>query len=284
MWIMRRTDSLSGSPVADEGPGREKGCGIGGRLAFGRSRRHGLTLVELLVCMSIIAVLIALLLPTLSHARAVARHAVCAAHQRQIGLAIHSYAFDHAGVIPLGPEAPSVPIASLYLYTGHVTNLVSLENAEPVGLGLLLEVHLSHQPRVLFCPASDQPVTVEEQIAAVGQRQVQGSYFYRHGSVVQYSYPADTSHIRLANMGLNRQGEPIRALTMDGNLLAPPMFHDHGIFTRTHHETRNVNVLYTDGHVQRIDNEQGHLTVDLAVDPHGAPDRILQALEFADGQ
>ena len=62
-------------------------------------RRQGFTLVELLVVVAIIALLVALLLPALGKAKAVARAAVCANHQRQVGVAQHAYAAENRGVI-----------------------------------------------------------------------------------------------------------------------------------------------------------------------------------------
>ena len=61
------------------------------------ARRQGLTLVELLVVISIIALLIALLLPALGGARAVARTAVCLSNQRQVGSVLMNFASDHDG-------------------------------------------------------------------------------------------------------------------------------------------------------------------------------------------
>jgi len=59
--------------------------------------RHGFTLVELLVVISIIALLLALLLPALSKAREVAKNMVCGSNLRQIGIGYQLYSMDHDG-------------------------------------------------------------------------------------------------------------------------------------------------------------------------------------------
>lgn len=65
-----------------------------------RSNR-GFTLVELLVVIAIIAVLAALLLPTLASARARARKVQCLNHLRQIGIAFTLYAQNSNDRLPL---------------------------------------------------------------------------------------------------------------------------------------------------------------------------------------
>src|SRR5690606_9872260 len=53
---------------------------------------HGFTLIEVLVVVAIIALLLAILVPSLSNARRQARQAVCSSNLRQLVLANASYA------------------------------------------------------------------------------------------------------------------------------------------------------------------------------------------------
>lgn len=63
-------------------------------------RKHAFTLVELLVVIGIIAVLISILLPSLSRAREAANMIQCASNLRQIGQAYSLYANEHNGYYP----------------------------------------------------------------------------------------------------------------------------------------------------------------------------------------
>lgn len=65
-----------------------------------RARLAAFTLVELLVCLGITAVLAAALLPALHQARGTARRVLCLQHLRQWGLATHLYAQGHDDLLP----------------------------------------------------------------------------------------------------------------------------------------------------------------------------------------
>lgn len=71
------------------------------------------TLIELMVVVSILALLLAILLPSLGRARAASRGVACLSNLRQLGIAAHMYADVHRGAIvdsglPHG-GLPSVP-------------------------------------------------------------------------------------------------------------------------------------------------------------------------------
>ncbi|MHC4881770.1 MAG: type II secretion system protein [Planctomycetota bacterium] len=240
------------------------------------------TLIELLVVIGVIAILLAVLVPSLRKARHQARVVVCASNLRNTGTAIHAYAQDYDDTIPFGPEGLPMAGSQFYTATGNVTSLISLYDGSPVGLGLLLDGYLSEQPKVLFCPGADQHTDAEVELSRVGKLQAQCDYYYRHASVAMlYGEPTEF-HIRLTDLGKNRNGNRISALVMDVQFLANESLSVFGVMTRTNHNRQVVNILLADGQVIRQDNSNGRYTVDIGGYPYDALDKILEAFELAD--
>ncbi len=252
--------------------------------------RPGFTLIELLVVIAILAILMALMLPTLASAREKGWQAACLSNLRQIGISIRAYASDNDGNIPYGPKAPPFTSADdFYPSTGAPSSLISLGNGAPVGLGLLLQNHLCNQPKVLFCPSSDQPLDATAQLANVGIRQAQCSFYYRHaGNTQLFDNPnlgiAAPNHIKLDDLGNNRNGLPICALVIDTQFLCSPALAVFGITPSTHHRQRTADILFSDGHTVSRSNRDGRFVVDLTHDANigDAFNKILNVLEQAD--
>ena len=247
-----------------------------------RPSRGGFSLIELLVVIAVLALLLAILSPVLSQARHHVRRAACAANLRQIGVATHLYAHDYGDTIPFGPSGRPVTGSNFYTVTGNVTSLLSLEDGAPVGLGLLLEDYLRHQPTVLFCPGADQPSEAREQLARVGSSQTQSDFYYRHASVALLTGRPKAFHIRLSDLGRNSKGQPIAALVSDVQFLAHSSLAAFQVKTRTSHQRKHSNILFAAGHVSTLSNRDDKLTVDIGTAPYDALERILAMFELAD--
>jgi len=83
--------------TADVGrPGRDRGV-----RRCGSDRRSGFTLIELLVVVAIIALLISILLPSLSRARLQAKILTCKANEAQIASMTAQYQTENSGYVPI---------------------------------------------------------------------------------------------------------------------------------------------------------------------------------------
>ncbi len=107
------------------------------------------TLIDLLVSISVVAVLIGLLMPSLSSVREAARRVVCASNVRQIGLGLAMYADDNKGLLPY------TKFANINRSQAATQSMVILRDTPQTwdGLGLLFSAEYLDAPGVFYCPS-----------------------------------------------------------------------------------------------------------------------------------
>jgi len=114
-------------------------------------RNHrGFTMIELLVVITIIAMMISLLLPALSRARGLAQRVQCATNLRSIGQAIQIYAANNENQYPCNSSMAKIGfgLPFRYMTNGQQQN----GQAAPAGLGLLYTTQMINNPTMFYCP------------------------------------------------------------------------------------------------------------------------------------
>ncbi len=238
-------------------------------------RISAFSLIELLVVVAIVALLLAILLPSLAKAREQARLVTCQSQLHQIGTAVMTYAAESHGRIPFGPDVAGLgamlppndgTTATNQIWTGPQPPVTSY-----MALGLLMNRSLAF-PELMYCPADDSSDPIEE-LAKIRTRQPAPgycSYLYRQ-------LDETDGRGRIDDLGRNAVDGRARALALDMNSVVAAFPE----WQRTNHRARRVNVLFLDASVLSFRNEQHPLSLrdqDLA-DMPGRLDEILQAAD-----
>lgn len=156
---------------------RAKGAGVQGPCAL--TVRAGFTLVDVLVSMAVIAVLISLMLPSLTMVRETTRRVVCASNTRQQGLGLAMYFEDNQSIFPSsqfeskpGDRKPPEP-----------QNMMVARSASGLwdGLGILFTSEYLEAPQVFYCPShsGDHPYRRYAAVWASGGSEIVVNYQYR---------------------------------------------------------------------------------------------------------
>ncbi|MBI1825020.1 MAG: hypothetical protein HY287_01930 [Planctomycetes bacterium] len=245
---------------------------------------------------TVIAMLVGILIPGLTHSRVLAKQTACLTGLQQLGRAISAYAMENRGYIPYGPKAPPPSATNFYPQTGNVTSLISLESGAPVGLGLLLNDPMFTAKDMLWCPGADNPWDTNTALEMVGQSkevcdaillspkcQTEGSYYYRHASVSSLSGTLPAPQVSLDRLGRNRKGAPIHCLAFDTQFLTTSFLSEmFNVKQRTHHKQLFVDAIYADGHASSHKNTNGRFTVNISMSVYNTLDRILDLFETLD--
>lgn len=141
------------------------------------------TLLDVLVSIAVIALLIAILAPTLTKVQETSRRVVCASNLRQAGLALQMYADDWRGLLP--------PSAFLRGGSGDTAEMMTLRlppEARLVvardgwdGLGLLYRAEYLPAAGVFYCPShhGDHPFEAYEAQWRGMSGEIVGNYQFR---------------------------------------------------------------------------------------------------------
>lgn len=201
--------------------------------------RKAFSLIEILVTISIIAVLVALLFPSIDSMKRAANRATCTSNLRAMSGVWTSYAADHEGNYPSnGYVAPEDNFGNWNVLRGNVVND-------------LFQNGYASDPRIFFCPSATVPKYPNfgrEYAAPTGQYGI--SYDIYCGQLVAES----------SNEQLNNNLPPART-TRTATSKTPLMFDDtprysaEG-FTLANHYNKNTlkpyggNAVFCDGHVE----------------------------------
>ena len=207
---------------------------------FSKASRLHFTMVELLVVITIIAILASFLLPALGQAREKSRRATCMGNMKQIGLALALYA-------DLWNEAiPPAEIGKSYPTNGHTDHNLR-EGGTLRGLGTLIEDHYVGA-LVFGCPSAQatgtlvttklRPEDVQDSWDSGGD--TFGAYLYRE------TYNGASK--KLSDLF-------VQTIKKDAILMDYAMDAGGGDAVYSHKFTR-TNLLYRDGHVRGAPNSQ----------------------------
>lgn len=117
-------------------------------------KKSGFTLVELLVVISIIALLLSILVPSLSKARESAKRTVCKSRLSNHGKAFHMYANDWNGYLPPYVIDPAKMMGSgNWWWFNKINTLVELaDNDRDAGR---IYPHYLNEPKLFYCPNAE---------------------------------------------------------------------------------------------------------------------------------
>ncbi len=207
-----------------------------------RQSRLGFTLIELLVVISIISLLISILLPALSAARKSAQTLQCGTNQRQVFVAMVTYAQNHNDWI--------VPT---YMQNGNNNRLWSV--------GLAIEtLNMSSSdfwptgqrpPGIFACPSSDYLTTTSHYsdwgrstwISRIYHQDYQWHQELRHADIDEPSKILATTDSRMVTLTSNSSGADAINSTFN-------IWGRHRGSLAPDDPSNVVNISYFDGHVR----------------------------------
>ncbi len=118
------------------------------------NRLRGVTLLELLIVITIIAIMLSLLLPAVQYSRKLSRRLQCESNLHQLGIALSSY-IDVTRGFPVEPEADRIGGWSLAILPFiENTNLAEELSGNPLLSSAAHRNAARYRPEILTCPSA----------------------------------------------------------------------------------------------------------------------------------
>jgi prepilin-type processing-associated H-X9-DG protein/prepilin-type N-terminal cleavage/methylation domain-containing protein len=219
-------------------------------------RQRAFTLVELLVVIGIIALLIAILMPSLSKARQSAMTLKCAAQMRNMGQAVNIYSGQYKGKIPRDTFADGYFFANLLSpYLGGV----EIPTDRYKDVNFIYDAYKAF--KVYQCPTADELYTLTYTVNSVDFERYQRTRVYEATpvtNVVRVPKPAELAYIMGVNIGppMNPKRydnwdiwNPVTQATFDASG-KPNIAELRMISSRDKRHGGRTNLVFLDGHVE----------------------------------
>ncbi len=230
--------------------------------------RRGFTLVELLVVISVIAVLISLLLPAVARAREAARRSGCMSNLKQIGIGMHAYAADEGRLPPCvqvysgWPNPVGTHATPPWYYSYHTPDMRG-------GLkGLWLGKYVADS-NIFYCPSPQNVylTSAEKVWPYPGSADYQCTYIYWVDDATDWGWAIvdDSRSTALGDLGASqgrREGQLVNATPSSAVCVSDMSV---GAFSRatasarwhwtnhTPNDPQGLHDLFADGHIGWID-------------------------------
>lgn len=191
------------------------------------NQKLGFTLVELLVVIGIIALLIAMLLPSLNKARESANSVKCASQLRQIGMGFQLYASRTKGFLIPGITGVPSPL-------DNWSKVAAAELVDRANEGA------NSREKVFRCPSN--------LISAQGDSSSHNSYFT--SAALVGDIPGGLKPMKFVKVRQNSERILVAESISGGNGAATP--DGTGNRNTANWHNRGANYLFVDGHVDRV--------------------------------
>ncbi len=144
----------------------------------------GFTLIEVLVVAAIIALLSAILIPSMRHARLAAKRTQCCSNVHQQLVVYFNYAHSYRGHFPVNPTQEP--------YNTYIWSVVDFNCAVPYDLRVILKRDALRQFKVFTCPmlgGPDMDDPVNEPFIRTGERWMGGHFLPLYNSIGVFKDP-----------------------------------------------------------------------------------------------